>query len=164
LRLKWSQNGGCPRPHIIHTHLGVEHEDWLAAAGRANFFRATKALYELMQDAHPKTLSCCVVAKAQRGTANDGKGRKLNVRIEAAGEPGAPLHLKIKAYHMDVEGGAESAGFPMEEIAVLLMSRQWYQYLNAIDPQGTRPTDDVIKEVTKRATQYYTLLAEHKTE
>jgi hypothetical protein len=63
---------------------------------------------------------------------------------------------------MDVEGGAESAGFPMEDIADLLMPRRWY--LNAIYPQGTRPTDDVIKEVTKRATQYYALVAERKTE
>jgi hypothetical protein len=69
--------------------LGVEHEDWLAAACRANIFRAvpcaTKALYDLMQDAHPKTFSCCVVAKAQRATGTDVKWRKLNARIEAAG-------------------------------------------------------------------------------
>jgi hypothetical protein len=84
-----------------------------------------------MQDAHPKTLSCCVVAKAQRGTGTDVKWCKRNARIEAAGEQGAPLHLKIKAYHMDVEGDAELAGFPMEEIDDLLMPRRWY--LNAID-------------------------------
>jgi hypothetical protein len=50
----------------------------------------------------------------------------------------------------------------MDEIDDLLMPRRWY--LNAIDPQGTRPTNDVIKEVTKRATQYYALLAQRKTE
>jgi hypothetical protein len=68
--------------------LGKEHKDWLAAAGRAIFFRAvpcaTNALYDLIQDAHPKTLSCCVVANAQRGTATDVKWRKPNARIEAA--------------------------------------------------------------------------------
>jgi hypothetical protein len=95
---------------------------------RAIFFlavpSATKVLYDLMQGAHDKALSCSVIAKVKKGS--DVKWRQLNARIEDAGEVGAPRHLKIKAYHMDVEGGAESAGFPMEDLADILMQRRWY--------------------------------------
>ncbi len=57
-----------------------------------------------MQGSHAKALSCSMIAKAMKGS--DVELRQLHVRIKAAGEVGAPLHLRIKTYHMDVEGGA----------------------------------------------------------
>jgi hypothetical protein len=90
-----------------------------------------------------------VIAKAKK--RSDVKWRHLNARIKAAGEVGAPLHLKTKAYHMTWEV-ALSAGFPMEGLADILMLCRWY--LTAIDPQGTRPTAYVLKEVTKKASQF----------
>ncbi len=74
---------------------------------------------------HSKALSCCVIAKAKKGS--DVKWSQLNARMEVAGEVGA--------YHMDVEGGADSAVFPMEDLADLLMQCRWF--LTAIDPQET---------------------------
>ena len=63
---------------------------------------------------------------------------------------------------MDMEGGAESAGFPMEAITTLLMPRRWY--LNAIDLEGTRPTADVFKEVSEKAFKYYQLVVLQRDE
>ncbi len=47
---------------------------------------------------------------------------------------------------MDLEGGADSAAFPLEDLADVLMQRRWY--FTDIDPQGTQPTADALKEVT----------------
>jgi hypothetical protein len=93
-----------------------------------------------------------VIAKAKKGS--DVKWSQLNARMEVAGEVGA--------YHMDVEGGADSAVFPMEDLADLLMQCRWF--LTAIDPQETWLTADFLKEVTKWAAQYYYLVVEWRLE
>jgi hypothetical protein len=69
-------------------------------------------MYDLMQEMHPKTLSCCVIAKGSQRAGE--KFKRLTETINAAGEKGAPLHLKIKAIHDDVRRGAKSNAFPMD--------------------------------------------------
>ncbi len=81
-------------------------------------------MHDLMQEMHPKTLSCSVIAKGRQSARE--KLKRLTETIDAAGEKGEPLHLKIKAMHDDVKRGAKSNVFPMDEIAHMLMPRQWF--------------------------------------
>jgi hypothetical protein len=104
--------------HIKNIHdVCIEHEAWLEGIGRANCSpdkpNQSKALYDLLQSAHPKTHSCYVICKAKSKQDVPAKWRRLNTCIDAAGAVREPLHLKIKAYHLDVEGGTDSALFPM---------------------------------------------------
>ena len=55
-----------------------------------------------------------------------------------SGESGAPLHLKIKAYHVDIaRGDTQRPGLKMDDIITMVVPRQ--SYLKSIDPDGTRP-------------------------
>ncbi len=65
---------------------------------------------------------------------NDLKWCQHHFSVEAAGEAWVPLHpsLKTKAFHIDVEGGADSASFPLEDFVDVFMPRR--SYLTAIDP------------------------------
>jgi hypothetical protein len=47
--------------------------------------------------------------------------------------------------HDDVKRGAKSYVFPMDEIAHMLMPRQWF--LKSIDPDGKHTVSKVCKEV-----------------
>ena len=59
-----------------------------------------------------------------------------------SGEPGAPLHLKIKAYHVDIaRGDAPRPGLKLDDIITMVVPRQ--SYLKYIDPDGTRPFEEV---------------------
>ncbi len=50
-----------------------------------------------MQAVHHKTLSCSVIAKGRKYSGD--KFKRLSDAINAAGEKGAQLKLKIKAMH-----------------------------------------------------------------
>jgi hypothetical protein len=144
--------------------LGVEHAAFLCRQGQPNLFPSVptplKSMYDLMQEAHPKTLSCSVIAKGRHDASK--KFMRLAGTIDAAGEKGAPLHLKIKAMHDDVKRGAKSYLFPMENLADVLMPRQWF--LKYLDPDGTRPLAEVYKEVHIRSVLYYHLVVTRKYE
>jgi hypothetical protein len=64
--------------------------------------------------------------------------------------------------HDDVKRGAKSYVFPMDEIAHMLMPRQWF--LKSIDPDGKRTVSDVYKEVYKQSSMYYDLVVTRKDE
>jgi hypothetical protein len=49
--------------------------------------------------------------------------------------------------HDDMSCGAKSNVFPLDEIACILMPRQWY--LKSLDPDGKRTVTNVYKEVYK---------------
>ena len=69
-----------------------------------------------------------------------------------AGEPGAPLHLKIRAYHVDLSRGAvERPGLILEQIGSIVLPR--LSYLSRIDPDGTRPLEDLRAEVRAQETR-----------
>jgi hypothetical protein len=78
-------------------------------------------------------------------------------RIHRAGEHGTPLHFKIKAYHVDLaHGDVERPGMILEQVAALAIPRA--SYLRDIDPDGTRPFEDVKKEIKEQASRYYHLV------
>jgi hypothetical protein len=85
-----------------------------------------------MQAVHHKTPSCSVIAKGRKYSGD--KFKRLSDAIDAAGEKGAQLQLKIKAMHYDVSRGAKSNVLAHDEIACILMQRQWY--LKSLDSEA----------------------------
>ena len=57
-----------------------------------------------MQTAHYNTLRFSVLISSVQGK-KQADWDAITERIHRAGEPGAPLHLKIKAYHVDLYRG-----------------------------------------------------------
>jgi hypothetical protein len=77
--------------------------------------------------------------------------------IMKAGEPGAPLHLKIRAYHVDLASGAvERPGLILEQIGAIVLPL--LSYIRSIDPDGTLPQEDVRNEVRAQAWRYFSLV------
>ena len=73
------------------------------------------------------------------------------------GESGASLHLKIKAYHVDIaRGDTQRPGLKMDDIITMVVPRQ--SYLKYIDPDGTRPFEEVKAEVKTMASRFYHLV------
>ena len=69
--------------------------------------------------------------------------------VDSCGYEGAPLHLKLKAYHADVASGVlEKSCLQRKHVTELLMPRDWY--LKSIDPEGKRPLAEVKKKIEKR--------------
>ena len=65
-------------------------------------------------------------------------------RIHRSGESGAPLHLKIKAYHVDIaRDEALRPGLKLDDIVSMVVPQQ--SYLKHIYPDGTvtGPFEDV---------------------
>ena len=76
------------------------------------------------------------------------------------GESGAPLHLKIIAYHVDiVQNEARRPGLklPVEDIGSVLVVPQ-QSYIKRIDADGTRPFEDVRAQVRADAIKYFNLV------
>ena len=73
---------------------------------------------------------------------------------DRSGEPGAPLHLKIKAFHVVIaRNEARRPGLKLDDIGSMAVPRQ--VYLRRIDPDGKRSLKDVKKEVKVMAYRYY---------
>ena len=87
--------------------LGQEHRVLLTKHA-ANLFPAkqyiTKRIYDKLQSVHYLTLHLAVTFTAIRSKqlAAQNEWDAIVERIYMAGESGAPLHLKIKAYHVDI--------------------------------------------------------------
>ena len=63
-------------------------------------------------------------------------------RIRRSGESGAPLHLKIRAYHVDISRyDTEGPGLQLNDIGTMVVPRQ--SYLKRIDPDGTGRFEDL---------------------
>ena len=108
--------------------LSDEHFDFLEPTG--GLFPSqqvlTKAVYDDMQDFHCKTLLCsCIMAWRPK---NDDKTPQifedLVQALDHSGCDGAPLHLKIKAYHADVAKGLKKkSALKISNVMELLMPR-----------------------------------------
>ena len=92
---------------FILTVLGRKHRQLLVDAGMPNAFindpQPTKAMWDAVQDMHPKTLSCCFVLETSNRLRNPLVIlRDLLEVVMESGAPKAPLHLKIVAMHEDL--------------------------------------------------------------
>jgi hypothetical protein len=98
-----------------------------------------------------------LTAVTSKSSAAQAEWDAIVDRINQAGEPGAPLHLKIRAYHVDLSRGAvERPGLILEQIGSIVLPR--LSYLRRIDPDGTRPLEDLRAEVRTQAVWYYHLV------
>jgi hypothetical protein len=78
-------------------------------------------------------------------------------RIHKVGEPEAPLHLKIKAYHVDsARKDVERQELILEHIGAITVPL--LAYLKRIDADGARRFEDVRNEVRVQAFRYYSLV------
>ncbi len=105
-----------------------------------------------MQTAHYNTLRFSVLIASVQGKKQADWDANAE-RIHNAGEPCAPLHLRIKAYHVDLAcRDIERPGMILEQIADMAIPRP--SYLQHIDPDGTWPFEDVRREVKAQAWRY----------
>ena len=140
------------------TQLGQEHRVHLKKFA-ANLFPAkqymTKRIYDKLQSVHYLTLHLSVifVAKVAKQHAAQKEWDAIAERIRGSGESGAPLHLKIRAYHVDISrDDTERPGLKLDDIGSMVVPRQ--SYLKRIDPDGTRRSgafEDVKAEVVATA-------------
>ena len=73
-----------------------------------------------------------------------------------AGESGAHLHLKIKAYHVDLAlDEARRPGLKLEDAGSMVVPRQ--SYIKRINADSTRPFEEIKAEVRAKAIGYYNL-------
>ena len=136
--------------------LGKEHKTHLINCGTPNAFITTpaisKAIFDLMQDVHPKTLICTIILEA---SGKDPEKRFFDSmhEIMALCEDKTPLHLKIRAWHKNNERLSVSPGPPrIEQCKELLMPR--HHLLKTIDPDGTKSIGEVIAHLDPLARQY----------
>jgi hypothetical protein len=77
------------------------------------------------------------------------------------GESGAPLHLKIKAYHVDLaQNDIECQGPKLEDIGSMVVPLQLS--LKHINADSTRPFEEVRAKVRAQVIKYYHLVLDPK--
>ena len=155
----------CPPSVTLGTHfgtlvglieqLGDEHRAFLAKIV-ANLCPSaqiiTKQTYDKMQSFHYSTLrlSCICSTITSKFKGAQAEWEAIADHIHMSGESGAPLHLKIKAYHVDIASeDTQRPGLKMDDIITMVVPRQ--SYLKYIDPDGTRPFEEVKAEVKTMA-------------
>ena len=147
--------------------LGREHRTFLAKTV-ANLFPArqvfTKRTWDKIQSVDDRTLLLSVVTSTipSKQNALQCEWDAVAERIMRSGEPGAPLHLRLKAFHVDIaRNEARRPGLKLEDITSMVVPRQ--SYLRRIDPDGKRPIEEVKKEVRGKALRYYNLIITERT-
>ena len=124
---------------FIRTVLGEEHRQALVDMGTLNAFindpQPTKAMYDAVQDMHPKTLSACFVLETSNRLTNPlVVFRDLLDVVMESGAPKAPLHLKIVAMHENLRAEGQDTIIRLSDLKLVLMPRQWL--LKKLDPDS----------------------------
>ena len=147
--------------------LGDEERAYLAKTV-ANLFprmqKISKPIYDRMQSCHYSTLRLSVILTTitSKTKVAHAEWDAITDRIHMSGESGVPLHLKLRAYHVDIaRDEVPPPGLKLEDIIHMVVPRQ--SYLKRIDPDGTRPFADVKAEVSKMTNRYYSLIIAETT-
>ena len=147
---------------FIRTALGEEHKQALIDMGTPNAFisdpQPTKAMWDAVQDMHPKTLSCCFVLEARNGLESQALLRAMLEEVMVSGAPKAPLHLKILAKHEDNKAAGEDFILQLSDLRLVLMPRQWL--LNKLDPDYKLSVDQLRAQLEDDMTEYKALVVE----
>ena len=147
---------------FIRTALGEEHKQALIDMGTPNAFisdpQPTKAMWDAVQDMHPKTLSCCFVLEVRNGLESHNLLRAMLQEVMASGAPKAPLHLKILAKHEDNKAAGEDFILQLSDLRLVLMPRQWL--LNKLDPDYKLSVDELRAQLEDDMTEYKALVVE----
>ena len=144
-------------------NLGEEHAQFLEDQGTPGAFIstpvATKSMWDMVQDFHPKTLACCfiVVGKgSDLGKAYDD----INLDIIGCGSDDLALHLKIEAWHEQITAADKTPAFRIGLIRTILMPRQ--PILKRLDPNNTRSVHDVREDLRIFACKYMSVVMNNK--
>ena len=124
----------------------------------------TKRIYDKLQSVHYLTLhlSVILVAKVAKKQSAQKEWDAIMERIRRSGESGAPLPLKIRAYHVDISrDDTEGPALKLDDIGTMVVPRQSYH--RRIDPDGTRRFEDVKAEVTTTARRYFSLVLDPRS-
>lgn len=119
----------CALCTFIRSQLGEEHRCRLRIAGHPNAFirepKATKEMYDAVQDMHPKTLSTCwILATSTTKTNPELKFRDMVHWVSDSVPRNAPLHRRILAYHGDRIRAKEALPLELLDLNTVLMPRQ----------------------------------------
>ena len=72
-------------------------------------------------------------------------------RIRMSGESGAPLHLKIRAYHVDIaRDDTQRPGLKLDDIGSIVVPRQSYPARNAWPPTSFRRASHRVNPASRR--------------
>ena len=122
--------------HFIATALGEENMKRLKDdSGVPDAFirkpRPTREMYDLVQETHRLTLSCCIIL--DKPTA-EYAFFDLMAEVMECGADTAPLHMKIAIYHHQRAETGDQLPLALEDVKTVLMPRQ--RLFNLVDPDG----------------------------
>ena len=124
--------------HFIATALGEENMMRLKDdSGLPDAFistpRPTKEMFDIVQDAHRLTLSCCIVIESFKAHAQDAF-IDLIAEVMECGTDATPLHMKIAMYHHERAQRGDKLPIELAEVKEVLMPR--LRLLKLVDPDG----------------------------
>ena len=147
---------------FIRTALGEEHKQALIDMGTPNAFisdpQPTKAMWDAVQDMHPKTLSCCFVLEPSARVDTLGILRDMLDEVTKCGARDTPLHLKILAMHEDTMSAGEQYTIRLADLRLVLMPRQWL--LKKLDPDNKLSVDALRAALEDDMIEYKALIVE----
>jgi hypothetical protein len=126
--------------HYIRTYLGEEHmQRILDIGGNGNAFIhapiPTKDMWDGVQSAHIKTLSCCFVIESSSKRGNVPIiFREIMQEVMESRPVTMPLHLRMAAWHDDQMRSGSGTRLDIGEIKTVLVPRQ--ALLHRLDPCG----------------------------
>jgi hypothetical protein len=125
--------------YYIKTCLGEEHMQRLSKVGSSNAFIrkpiSTKEMWDGVQSAQSKTLSCCFVAMTSSKCSNVPITlRDMMKEIMKRGPRTLALHLKIAAWHDNLRRLGQAPCLDLGELKTILVPRQ--ALLKRLDPTG----------------------------
>jgi hypothetical protein len=147
---------------FIRTALGEEHKQALIDMGTPNAFisdpQPTKAMWDAVQDMHPKTLSCCFVLEPSARVNTLVLLRDMLQEVMESAARDAPLHLKILAMHEDTISAGEQYTIRLADLRLVLMPRQWL--LKKLDPDNKLSVDALRAALEDDMIEYKALIVE----
>jgi hypothetical protein len=154
--------------HYMRTYLGEEHMQRLLDMGGNGyaFIRTpipTKEMWDGVQSAHIKTLSCCFVIEYSSKRANlPIIFRDIIEEVMESGPVTMSLHLRIAAWHDDQMRSGSGTRLDIGEITTVLVPRQ--ALLHKLDPSGELTVPSVSTRLEPLVRQYEKLILHDKVE
>jgi hypothetical protein len=153
--------------HYIKTALGEERMQRLSEVCSGNAFIrepiATKDMWDGVQSAHSKTLSCSFMLTTSSKRANVPiELRDMMEEIMECGPQTLALHLKIAAWHEDILRLGQSQRLALGDLKTILVPRQ--ALLKRLDPTGELSVQTVCTHLPPLVRQYERLVIQDRVD
>jgi hypothetical protein len=153
--------------HYIKTALGEEHMQRLSEVGSGNAFTsepiATKGMWDGVQSARSKTLSCSFVLTTSSKRANVPiKLLDMMEEIMECGPRTLALNLKIAAWHEDMRRLGQSPSLALGDLKTIPVPRQ--ALLKRLDPTGELSVPTVRTQLQPLVRQYERLVIQDRVD